>query len=77
MAGREGFGRKSQTHPPAETRAIVAYQLGALGALVQEAGGRLHHVKPHGALYHQALRDPAYAIPLVEVIVRFDPELWL
>ena len=74
---REGFGRRPESHPPEETRAIVAYQLGALAQLAREAGGRLHHVKPHGALYHQACHDPDYALPLVEAIVRFDPALWL
>ena len=74
---RMAFGRKSQSHPAHETQAIVGYQLGALGALVRAAGGRLHHVKPHGALYHQASVDPAYALPIIEAIVAFDPGLWL
>ncbi|MHB1544506.1 MAG: LamB/YcsF family protein [Gammaproteobacteria bacterium] len=74
---REGFGRARQSHPPHETRAIVSYQIGALNALVHAAGGRLHHVKPHGALYHQAARDLRYAVPLVEAIVGIDRELWL
>lgn len=74
---RAGFGRERESHPPDETRAIVTYQLGALGALVEAAGGRLHHVKPHGALYHQAAEDPDYALPLLEAVLHIDPELWI
>ena len=35
----------------------VLYQAGALQAFINAAGNRLHHVKPHGALYNQAAKD--------------------
>ncbi|MGR5874219.1 LamB/YcsF family protein [Bacillus pacificus] len=32
----------------------VLYQIGALDAFVKAAGGKMQHVKPHGALYNMA-----------------------
>lgn len=46
-----GFGRRSIDVTPDEVRDYTAYQLGALDAIVRSEGGRLAHVKPHGALY--------------------------
>ena len=41
------------------------YQIGAIAALASATGAKLSHVKPHGALYNQAVRDPAYARPII------------
>jgi UPF0271 protein len=40
------------TLSPDEVYAGVQYQTGALAAVVAGLGGRLAHVKPHGALYN-------------------------
>ena len=56
-----GFGRREIQASPDEVEADVLYQAGALRAFVESRGGRLWHVKPHGALYNQAARDPARA----------------
>ena len=53
---RDNFGRSEMQRSPDDVRADVVYQVGALAALVRAAGGRLHHVKPHGALYNQGRR---------------------
>ena len=42
-----------------ELEAAVLYQIGALAAFAQAAGGALAHVKPHGALYNRARGRPA------------------
>jgi 5-oxoprolinase (ATP-hydrolysing) subunit A len=47
----EGFGRRQMRITPDEAFAMVVYQTGALKAFLDAAGMRLHHVKPHGALY--------------------------
>lgn len=74
---RENFGRSEMRLAPAEVRADLIYQIGALDALVRAAGGRLHHVKPHGALYNQAARDPVLADAVVAAVRAVDPGLAL
>ncbi|MEK6350873.1 MAG: 5-oxoprolinase subunit PxpA [Burkholderia sp.] len=71
----ENFGRKEMDLPPGEIYAGVLYQLGALSAIARAEGGRLAHVKPHGALYNQAARDPRIAEAVVAAIRDFDPAL--
>ncbi len=74
---REHFGRREMQLTPAELRADLIYQVGALDALVRAAGGRLHHVKPHGALYNQAARDPALADAVATAVLDVNPSLAL
>lgn len=52
-----GFGRREMSLPLNEIENDVLYQAGALRAFVESHGGRLWHIKPHGALYNQAARD--------------------
>ena len=74
---RENFGRSEMQLTPDEVRADLIYQIGALDALVRAAGGRLHHVKPHGALYNQAARDPALADAVADAVLAVSPGLAL
>jgi UPF0271 protein len=74
---RENFGRSEMTLPPAEVYSVVAYQIGAFQALVRAAGGRMNHVKPHGALYNMAVRDRALADVIAGAILALDPKLIL
>lgn len=52
-----GFGRREMAITPNDAYNYVLYQAGALQAFIRAQGGKLHHVKPHGALYNQAARD--------------------
>lgn len=72
---REHFGRREMQLPPDAVRADLVYQIGALQALVRAQGGRLHHVKPHGALYNQAARDPVLAEAVADAVRAVDPGL--
>ena len=74
---REHFGRREMQLPPEQVHADVLYQVGALQAIVRAAGGRLHHVKPHGALYNQAARDPVLADAIAQAVRDIDPGLAL
>lgn len=56
-----GFGRREIQASPDEVETDVLYQAGALRAFVESRGGRLWHVKPHGALYNQAARSEVLA----------------
>ena len=63
---REGFGRRTVTLPRAELAASLAAQVAALSRHAAAAGVAVTALKPHGALYHDADRDPALARLVVE-----------
>ena len=60
-----GFGRREMGCTPGEIYAFCLYQVGALSAIVRSRGGRLRHVKAHGALYNRAAGDEAAAGAIV------------
>lgn len=72
---REHFGRREMRLPPTSVRAGLLYQIGALDGIVRAEGAKLAHVKPHGALYNQAARDPELAQCIARAIRDFDPQL--
>lgn len=72
---RENFGRTEMQRDPRDIYADVLYQIGALAAIVSAQGGRLAHVKAHGALYNQAARNRAQAQAIVDAVRDFDPRL--
>jgi UPF0271 protein len=72
---REQFGRRELTLPLDAVRAGILYQVGALDAIVRAEGGRLAHVKAHGALYNQAARDATLARCIAEAVRDFNPTL--
>ena len=74
---REFFGRREWVLPPSEIGALVYAQVAALHAIAINAGARLKHVKPHGALYNLAARDRAVADTVAEAVARVDPSLRL
>ncbi|MBU2097416.1 MAG: 5-oxoprolinase subunit PxpA [Gammaproteobacteria bacterium] len=74
---RENRGRLPLTLPPEKLRESLMYQLNWLQALVQQAGGTLTHVKPHGALYNDAARDDELAKLIADCVRDFDPSLTL
>lgn len=72
-----GFGRRNLNVSPAEAKAYVQYQLGALSAFAKARGAALSHVKPHGALYNMAGRDRKLAEAICEGIAEVDDSLIL
>lgn len=72
-----GFGRRNMTITPQEAYDLVVYQIGALHAFVQAEGGKLQHVKPHGALYNMAAKSRALSEAIAEAVYMVDPELIL
>lgn len=72
-----GFGRRNLQASPAEVQAYVTYQLGALSAFAISHGGKLSHVKPHGAMYNMAAKDAALAKAVCTAVYQFDKNLIL
>jgi 5-oxoprolinase (ATP-hydrolysing) subunit A len=75
LADRDHFGRRELPITPKEAFAIVSYQIGAFAALAQAVGLRPQHVKPHGALYNMAARDPILAEAVARAIASTDSSL--
>jgi len=71
----QGFGRREMVMSPAEIYALTLYQIGALHAFAQAAGTRVHHVKPHGALYNMTARQRSVADAVAHAVFDFDPRL--
>src|SRR5258708_13515371 len=77
---RDHFGRidiLGMTLSPEELPGILVDQLILLQAICDEFGVRLHHVKPHGALYNRAAKDAAVSALICRAIREFDPSLLL
>lgn len=74
---RENFGRTNMQLPAEELQACLRYQLGAIKALCDAENVLLQYVKPHGALYNQAAKDPDLATLIAKTIKAFDPNLKL
>ncbi|KQR67278.1 LamB/YcsF family protein [Pedobacter sp. Leaf176] len=73
----QGFGRRNMKISPNEAYQITLYQIGSLYGFVKAAGGKLNHVKPHGALYNMAASDASLAKAIAQAIFDFDSTLIL
>jgi 5-oxoprolinase (ATP-hydrolysing) subunit A len=72
-----GFGRRNMDITPSEAYEMVAYQMGALYAFVKAEGGKLQHVKPHGALYNMAAKSSQLSNAIAEAVYAIHPECLL
>lgn len=72
-----GFGRRSMSITAQEAYDITLYQTGALQAFAKAAGGRLQHVKPHGALYNMAAKSAALSEAIASAVFDLDDSLIL
>ena len=73
----QGFGRREMEMDPDELTAAILYQVGALRGFLDAEGLALNHLKPHGALYGRAARDPvvAHAVADAAEAAALMPEL--
>jgi UPF0271 protein len=72
-----GFGRRRLAISADELSDYVLYQAGALQAFVDAEGGRLQHVKPHGALYTMIVGDAEYARAVCEAVTALGSDVIL
>ena len=66
----QGFGRRRMDIPLAELEAMLIYQIGALDACARSQGGRVTHVKPHGALSNIACADRKVADAVARAVAK-------
>ena len=72
---KENFGRVDMYFFTNEIYTLVKNQLEILNTIVVAAGAKLHHVKPHGALYNMAAKNAAVAHAITMAVKDFDTEL--
>lgn len=72
-----GFGRRNMDISPENAYDIVVVQIGALAAVAASQGGRLHHVKAHGALYNMAAKNGELASAIAQAVYDVDSSLIL
>ncbi len=70
---RDGFGRCSGYLKGDELRKSIATQIRALQSVAEEQGAALVHVKPHGALYNDAVNDRELSDLVAACIVATSP----
>lgn len=73
----QGFGRRNMQLSPQEVYDICVYQIGAMFGTIRALGGKLHHVKPHGALYNMAAKDANLAKSIARATKAIHPDLIL
>ena len=74
---RVNFGRLELNLPPNEVAASVFEQVRALAEIAAHCGARLAHVKPHGALYNQAVRNREIAEAIANGVARWSRDVVL
>lgn len=74
---RENFGRKEMHLSGAEVYNLVKTQIIKLKAIALVYGVHLRHVKPHGALYNMAAKEPALAGAIAQAVKDVDANLVL
>ena len=71
----QGFGRRKMEVPHATLANMVRYQVGAAAAMAGSVGGRLRHLKLHGALANMAAEDEGMARACYEAALGVQPDL--
>lgn len=72
-----GFGRRELQMADWEVEDAVLYQIASVAGVAKAEGVTLRHVKPHGALYNLAAREPVIAQAIARAVAAFDRHLRL
>ncbi len=72
---KKKFGRINMQLSDCELYDLVAEQVILLQAYCKQAGAKLHHVKPHGALYNMAATDSTMSYIIATAIKEIDASL--
>ena len=72
-----GFGRRSMTMPATELIASLNYQIAALVGMAANEDLELKHVKPHGALYNDMMKNGQVRSAVMQAIAESHHPLTL
>lgn len=70
-----GFGRRSMIVSSDEAKTDIIYQVGALQAFTNNK--TLQHIKPHGAMYNQAVNDEDLARSICDAVLEINDQFIL
>ena len=73
----QGFGRRAMDISGQALIDLIHYQLGALDGIARAHSTRVSYVKPHGALYHAMLDDPAIMNDIMRAVSSWHADLEL
>jgi len=69
---KENFGRISMEIPAEDLKLSIVAQILSLKQIVEAEGGKLTHIKPHGALYNDAAKDENIARIVIDSILECE-----
>ncbi|WP_299222288.1 5-oxoprolinase subunit PxpA [uncultured Aquimarina sp.] len=72
---RENFGRVVMDISYDHLVLTLTDQIQKVKSLTEEAGGQLHHVKAHGALYNEAMKNKQVAKAILQSVINIDKSL--
>lgn len=67
----ENFGRISLEISPDDLIKSIRSQINDLIEIINNEGGSLHHIKPHGALYNDIVKNEALSLLFLEAILPY------
>jgi len=74
---KKNFGRQVMKISSEDLTTTIEDQIRALKIITESCGGKLHHIKPHGALYNEAAKDKHTANAVLNAINNFNTEFIL
>ncbi|HEY3430036.1 MAG TPA: 5-oxoprolinase subunit PxpA [Cyclobacteriaceae bacterium] len=72
---KKNFGRTSMQLSDEDLYSLIQVQLKILNNICEKSKTRLHHVKPHGALYNMAAKDQGMSKVIAQSVKDFDASL--
>jgi len=72
---KENFGRTNMHFSPEQVSTMVKEQVELLAGIAAKNNCKLHHVKPHGALYNMAAKDEELSAAICTAIKEIDASL--
>jgi len=69
------FGRKSMVISPKAFQKSIYSQLELFFSIVEKKGLSVHHIKPHGALYHDLFANKELANLFIDVVKDFSQKI--
>lgn len=70
-----GFGRRNMDIAPAELKAIIQYQVGALKGICESQNTQIEYIKPHGAMYNQMMANFSQLETVMQAVSELDATL--
>lgn len=74
---KDNFGRESLVIRGEKLKETLREQISLVKKMVEKAGRKLHHIKPHGALYNDIVTDKNKAQAVIETVREIDRSLIL